>query len=67
MAGKGRIPGSKNVKKSRAMPETQAASVTCGFCGVSAPGNSMGEPMQHYDGRVPDAHRTNTYCDGKHH
>jgi len=67
MAGKGRIPGSKNVRKNRAMPAVQAASVQCEFCGVTAPGNSQGKPMQHFDGRVADAHKTRTYCDGKHH
>jgi hypothetical protein len=67
MVGKGRIKGSKNVTKTRAMPAVQKASVSCEFCGVSAPGNSQGKPMQHFDGRVENAHRTNTYCDGKRH
>lgn len=63
MAGKGRIPGSKNVTRSEV--PMSVGSVTCEACGVSAPAKSDGKPMLHYDGRVPNAHQTNTYCSGK--
>lgn len=38
------------------------ASVTCSRCGASVPGNSLGNPMAHYDARVPEAWKTRTYC-----
>ena len=63
MAGKGRIRGSKNVNRNEV--PMSVGSVTCEACGVSAPGRSDGKPMQHFDGRVEGAHRTQTYCNGK--
>lgn len=62
MAGKGRIPGSKNVNRNEVDMSTRT--VTCDACGARCQSliSDKTKPGQHFDLRVPNAHNTYTYC-----